>query len=402
MLFERSPLPQAIVSTEGDFLEVNGPCAELHGIERDEFIGKSPIELGFSSPVQLAQILETFRQQNRLKGHMVKYPLSNGALLYVRIFAHSIILKGRSAILIAFHDVSHQHHAEKTTKSSERFLHTVLNAIPTRVFWKDRNSVFRGCNQVAANDLGYASSQELVGKTDYDLFPKEIADKFVNDDQRVINTLENNLFFEERQEQINGPLKWRLTSKVPLKDQEGNVVGLLGTYDDITARKQAEAALKLAKFSIDLATSSIIWVTKNGRIVDFNPSCCRMLLYTREELLSLGVRDIDPQYSVEEWPLYWETLRQQESLTFLTKHRRKDGQILDVEVQAHFLEFNGEEYNCAFVNDITERKKTEEQLHLSHSFQQAVLNNIPSGVFWKDRELKYLGAEHVFQKTCQL
>jgi len=400
MLFERSPLPQAIVSTQGDFLKVNGACTQLHGIDRDEFIGKSPIELGFSSPVELRQILETFNQQKRLEGHLVKYPLRNGGLLYVRIFAHSITLKGRSAILIAFHDVSHQQHAEKTTKSSERFLHTVLNAIPTRVFWKDRNSVFRGCNQVAANDLGYASSHELVGKTDYDLFPKEIADKFVNDDQRVINTLENSLFFEETQPQINGSLTWRLTSKVPLKDQAGNVVGLLGTYDDITARKQAEAALKLARFSIDHAASSILWISKNGQIVDFNPSFCAMLLYTREELLSLSVPDIDTLYTVEKWPLHWEELRQRERLTLLTKHRRKDGQILDVEVRAHFLEFNGEEYNCAFINDITERKKTEEQLHLSHSFQQAVLNNIPSGVFWKDRESKYLGANTFFRKLA--
>ena len=115
-----------------------------------------------------------------------------------------------------------------------------------------------------------------------------------------------------------------------------------------------------------------------------------MLQYTREELLSLCIPDIDPKYTVEKWPLHWEELRQKEALTFLTKHRRKDGQILDVEVRAHFLEFNGEEYNCAFINDITERKKSEEQLHLSNSFQQAVLNNIPSGVFWKDRELKYL------------
>ncbi len=400
MLFERSPLPQAIVSTQGDFLEVNTACTELHGIDRDEFIGKSPIELGFSSPVELRDVLEVFRKQNRLEGYMVKYPLRNGALLYVRIFAHSITLNGRSAILIAFHDVSHQHHAEKTTKSSERFLHTVLNAIPTRVFWKDRNSVFRGCNQVAATDLGYASSHELVGKTDYDLFPKDIADKFVKDDQRVINTLENSLFFEETQVQINGPLKWRLTSKVPLKDQDGNVVGLLGTYDDITARKQAEAALKLARFSIDHASSSIVWISKNGQIVDFNPSFCTTLLYTRDELLSLCVPDIDPHYTMEKWPLSWEALRQQETLTFLTKHRRKDGQLLDVEVRAHFLEFNGEEYNCAFVNDITERKKTEEQLHLSHSFQQAVLNNIPSGVFWKDRESKYLGANTFFRKLA--
>ena len=400
MLFERSPLPQAIMSPMGDFLEVNAACCKLHGRTRDEFIGKSPVQLGFSSEEDFQKILETFRQRHSLEGHMVKYPVDAGFTLYVRIFAHEINIEGRSVILMVLHDVSQQFLAEKAVKSSERFLHTVLNSIPTRVFWKDRNSVFKGCNQIAANDLGYLSPEALIGKTDHELFDKDIADKFVSDDQRVMSTLEKRLFFEETQLQKDGTVLWRLTSKVPLKDHAGNVIGLLGTYDDITARKKAETELKLSRFSIDNATSSILWISKNGQIVDFNPAFCTMLQYTRSELLSLSIPDIDPNYTKEKWPLHWEELHQREALTFFSKQRRKDGKILDVEVRAHFLEFNGEEYNCAFINDITERKKLEEELYLSYAFQQAVLNNIPSGVFWKDKELEYLGANTFFRKLA--
>jgi PAS domain S-box-containing protein len=211
-----------------------------------------------------------------------------------------------------------------------------------------------------------------------------------------MNANEKKLFFEELQPQANGTVRWKLTSKVPLKDSAGGVIGLLGTYDDITARKQAESELKLARFSIDHATSSILWISKSARIVDFNAAFCEMLQYTRDELLTLRISDIDPMYTPDKWPLHWEELREKQVLKFFTKQRRKDGKELDVEVRAHYLEFGGYEYNCAFINDITERKQAEERLYMAHRFQQAVLNNIPSGVFWKDRQSKYLGANSLF------
>ncbi len=400
MLFSRSPLPQAIMSRQGVYLNVNDAYCSLHGVERNELIGNTPCHVGFASSGELQRILGLFEEyHNRLDGYVLKYPTRKIPLLYVRIFAHSIQLNGSDAILMVLDDITHQRLAEKAVKESERFLQTILNSIPSRVFWKDRNSVIRGANQLVAKDAGLASADELIGKTDYDLFDKAVADKFVADDLNIINNDKGILFYEEKQPLSDG-IHWRMISKVPLKNSQGKIIGILGAYDDITARRRAEADLKRARFSIDQATSSIIWILKDGSFVDFNPAFCELLQYTRQELLKLKVSDIDPLYNVDEWPRHWENLKQQQSLTFTTRQIRKDGKVLDVEVQAHYIEFEGEEFNCAFINDISARKQIHEELQNSYRFQQAVLNNIPSGVFWKDRNLNYLGINSFVKKIA--
>ncbi|MGC3944043.1 MAG: PAS domain S-box protein [Chryseolinea sp.] len=400
MLFDTSPLAQAIITDDGTFLDVNAAYCTMHGLARADLLGRTPVDAGFATRIELVRAMETFRQSNRrLEGYVLKYQTKNG-ILYARVFAHTIKWHGRSAILMVLHDISRQRLTERAFKDSERFLQLVLDSIPTRVFWKDKNSIIVGCNRWAALDAGYSSAAELIGKTDFDLYPREVANRFLEDDSRVMRSNTPNLFFEETLPQANGTQKWKLTSKVPLRNTDGSVIGLLGTYDDITQRKQAERDLKLARFSITNATSSMLWIAKDGHIVDFNPAFSQLLQYSREELLSLRIPDIDPDYTAVDWPVHWERLRQLQTMTFLTRHRRKDGKLLDVEVRTHHLEFDGQEYHCAVVNDITERKISEEQLRTSHRFLQAMLNNIPDGVFWKDRDSKYLGANKLFMQIA--
>ncbi|MEJ1237521.1 PAS domain S-box protein [Chryseolinea sp. T2] len=400
MLFDTSPLPQAIITNEGVFLDVNHAYCTLHGLARADLIGRTPIDTGFASRIEVERALETFRQNNRrLEGYVLKYSTRNG-ILYARVFAHMITWHNRSAILMVLHDISRQRLTERAFKDSERFLQLVLDSIPTRVFWKDKNSIIVGCNRWAANDAGYSSPAELIGKTDFDLYPKEVANRFLEDDRRVMRSNTPSLFFEETLPQANGTSQWKLTSKVPLRNTDGSVIGLLGTYDDITLRKKAELDLKLARFSINIATSSMLWVASDGRIVDFNPAFSHLLQYSREELLKLRIPDIDPNYEAKDWPAHWERLRQLQTLTFLTKHRRKDGSEIDVEVRTHHLEFDDQEYHCAVVNDVTDRKLSEEKLRTSHRFLQTILNYIPDCVFWKDRESKYLGANALFMKVA--
>lgn len=398
MFFEGSPLPQAITSRQGVFIDVNQAFCKLHEIDRIKLIGKSVVDVGFSTAEELHLILETFNNHHkRLDGLHLKYKTHNGDPLYVRLFAHSISTKGDATILMVLDDITQQRLAEIAVMESRQFLQIVIDSIPTRVIWKDRHSVFMGCNQIAANDVGFQSPIEVVGKSDFDFFKKDLAEHFIKDDQNVMDNNEKRLFYEEQQPNPDGSSTWRLISKVPLKDVAGNVIGVLGTYDDITVRKQAEADLKLARFSINHAISPVIWISKSGRIVDFNPALNFMLQYSRNELLELSIPAIDILYSEERWPIHWEDLRQNKALTFLTKVSRKDGQELNWQVRAHFLEFEGQEYNCAFINDVTEQKKTEERLLTTHRFQQTVLNTIPSGVFWKDRQSKYLGGNAIFR-----
>ena len=400
MLFDSSPLPQAIITNNGIYLEANPAFCTLHGLTSDELIGKTAVDVGFATKPELTRVLDIFRHSDRkLEGYTVKYSTRKG-ILYARVFAHSIQWSGRPAILVVLHDISRQRLTERAFKDSERFLQLVLDSIPTRVFWKDKYSTIVGCNHWAAIDAGFSSPAELIGKTDYDLNSKELADKFTDDDRQVMRTNTPKLFYEEKIPQPNGQLQWKLTSKVPLRDTDGSVIGLLGTYDDITLRKQAERDLKFARFSINHATSSMLWIAKDGSIIDFNPAFCQMLQYSPEELLKLRVPDIDPNFSMEDWPNHWDDLRRKQTMTVLTRHRRKDGKELDVEVRAHHLEFDGQEFHCDIVNDITERKLSEEKRRSSHRLIQAILNNIPDGVFWKDRESRYLGANTLFMKIA--
>jgi PAS domain S-box-containing protein len=132
--------------------------------------------------------------------------------------------------------------------------------------------------------------------------------------------------------------------------------------DERAHRKLAEEALRRTQFSVDRASDAVLWIAPDARILYVNDAACRHLGYSREELLSMKIHDIDPDYQADIWPRHWAELKQRGHSTFESRHRRKDGSIVPVEITINYLEFGGKEYNIAFVRDITERKRLEEEL----------------------------------------
>jgi len=128
--------------------------------------------------------------------------------------------------------------------ASQQLVKGILNAIPVRVFWKDKNLVYLGCNTIFAHDAGFADPQEIIGKDDFQMGWREQAEKYRTDDRQVIESGVANLLIEESQTTPEGNTITLLSSKVPLRDQQGKIIGILGTYMDITAHKQTEAALQ--------------------------------------------------------------------------------------------------------------------------------------------------------------
>lgn len=128
---------------------------------------------------------------------------------------------------------------------SQQLFQLVIDNIPHSVFWKDRNSVYLGCNRNFAKDAGVGEPENIVGKSDYDLpWKQEEADFFRECDKRVMDSAVPELNIIETQVQADGNLFWLDTNKIPLRDSEGNVVGIFGTYENITQRKQVEENLK--------------------------------------------------------------------------------------------------------------------------------------------------------------
>ena len=119
-------------------------------------------------------------------------------------------------------------------------LQDIIEGVPIRVFWKDHESRYLGCNTLFAKDAGLNHPEELVGKTDFDMGWKDQADLYRTDDKLVMDSGNPRLGYEEPQTTPDGRTIWLRTSKVPLKNSSHQVIGILGIYEDITQFKQAE------------------------------------------------------------------------------------------------------------------------------------------------------------------
>ncbi|HBR00053.1 PAS domain-containing protein [Roseofilum sp. Belize Diploria] len=128
---------------------------------------------------------------------------------------------------------------------AEKFLHLAINHIPEAIFWKDCSCVFLGCNQYFAEFASLNSSSELIGKTDYDLpWKPEETEKYQSDDRRIMDSDTPELKIIESIQHQDGSHHWVETNKIPLHDQSGEVVGILGTFIDVTDRVIAEQQLQ--------------------------------------------------------------------------------------------------------------------------------------------------------------
>ncbi len=120
--------------------------------------------------------------------------------------------------------------------------------------------------------------------------------------------------------------------------------------------------LRLAQFAMDHALDAIAWIGPDARFLYVNEAACRNLGYSREELLTMTVHDVDPNFGPEVWPDHWQQIKERGSFTFESCHRTKEGHIFPVEVTANFLEFEGQEYNVSVARNISRRKQVEAEL----------------------------------------
>ena len=147
--------------------------------------------------------------------------------------------------------------------SDERLLQLVLDTIPAAVFWKDHDLRFLGCNEQFAHDAGLSSPAQVVGKTDADMpWRPEDAAAYQTADQQVIDSGTAEIEIVERQLRADGQHAWVETNKVPIRDEKGAIVGVLGSYRDITSRRKAEESLR--QYSSNLRLLSEMTADKAG------------------------------------------------------------------------------------------------------------------------------------------
>ena len=251
----------------------------------------------------------------------------------------------------------------KLLESEKKYRELVETANSVILTWDtDGNITF--VNDFAERFFGF-SKEELRGKNVVGTIVPE-TESSGRDLAQLMKEIQKapDRFRDNENENItkDGTRVWVRWANKAMLDEQGTLTGILSVGNDITARKRAEEALQLTRFSVDHVADAVYWMDAQARIIDVNETACSMLGYTRNELLDLTVFDIDPDFTAGRWVDAWEAVKGRGKMTIETRHRTKDGRILPVEIMANYLSFGGKELDCAFVRDISQRKRAEEEL----------------------------------------
>ncbi|HTI99680.1 MAG TPA: PAS domain S-box protein [Dongiaceae bacterium] len=228
--------------------QVNAQICQMLGYAEAELLEQSSRIL-YADDAEFERIGREKYEQIRKRGSgtvEAQWRRKDGAIIDV-LLSSTPIDPGDVAAGVTFTalDITERKQMDEALRASRQMLQTVLDNFPGVIFWKNCDSVFLGCNQQFARAAGLADSAEILGKTDFDLaWAGPGAEQYRAVDREVIASGVPRLGIIETQRRADGQVTWLDTSKIPLMDGQGKVIGLLGISHDITESKRAEAALR--------------------------------------------------------------------------------------------------------------------------------------------------------------
>ena len=403
-LFETVPRPLLVCDRGGEILETNPAAASLFGYSRGQLLGTNLLGLVHDE------------DRSRLKAGMesvtpgepatptVKFLTRRGQTLELETRLQHTEFQALPLVLAFLQDPADGKCVQHEGCQSSWMLETILDTIPQKVFWKDRNLTYLGCNRALAFDAGLDHPADIVGKTDFDLSWRASAHLYRRDDAMVMQGGTAKLNFEEPQNRGDGTLFWLRTSKVPLRDPEGRIIGIVGCYEDITDQKRVEESLRKSEESFRLLFGAIphpIFVHElhSFGFLEVNPAASVTFGYSRSELLTRTV----PELLVpEERQRFHDDMRSGE--IFKSPHRKwkvltKDGRSLTAEIERHRFDLVGREVALVFLQDVTHREQMEVELR-QHQKLQAV-GGLAAGVAHEiNTPIQFVGDDVRFLQTA--
>jgi len=237
-----------IVDNNFRFTYVNEELCKILGYSQNEIIGQDFRKFLDEESINLVSDRYIKRQRGEQVPPLYEFNIirKNGEKRRVEIKSAIIkVSKGDVRTIAQILDITERKMVEQKLKESQHMLQLVLDNIPQFIFWKNKDSVYMGCNKNFARVAGVGRPENIIGKTDYDLpWTKSEAESFIEIDRLVMETNKPEYHIIESQLQANGKCAWLDVNRIPLHDTEGNVVGILGTYEDITEKKKREILIK--------------------------------------------------------------------------------------------------------------------------------------------------------------
>ncbi len=307
-LIETTQTGFVILDGQGNVLDANLLYVKLTGhTDLKEILGRNVVE--WTAPYErernLAAVQKCFAE-GFIQNFEVDYIDADGKTTPIEINASVVSDNDGTQILTLCRDITERRREKlelerslALTQDSQRMLQSIIEAIPMRVFWKDQNLTYLGCNRLFARDAGFNFPEEIIGKDDFSMGWAGQAELYRADDRLVMETNAAKFNYEEPQTTPDGAQIWLRTSKVPLYDSRNAVMGILGIYTDITDYKHIEVDLRESesRFRALMEQSPIATQIhdREGFLIDANPIWEEMWQTKKESALGRFNMLNDPQ-----------------------------------------------------------------------------------------------------------
>jgi PAS domain S-box-containing protein len=413
LAFNTNPDSIAITQwADGMIVSVNKKFEQIFGYGKEEIFGKTSSEINvWKDPEDRRKVVEELQAKGEVQNYEALFLTRNGEI-YGLLSASIIEINGVLHSLYIIHDITERKQAQEKLDEERILLRTLIDNLPDRIYVKDvqgRKIISNGADWRAS---GAKTMEDVIGKTDYDVYPPELAEAYWVLDKEVIDSGISIFNHEEPGLDFQGNPAQILTSKVPLRDSQGKVVGLVGIGRDITERKQVEAQILAVQSELqhmlteaDQSRRSLlsiledkqrdgmalrdseeklssvikqtvvgIVVIQDGERAFYNAEMYEMLGYTDEEYAGLDfISLVHPEDRSIAVDLFKRGPADAESNLTQMRFLTKSGEIRWVETSSTRIHWDGQPAVQAFVHDITDRVQAERVREALYTVSQAAV-----------------------------
>ena len=343
-------------------------------------------------------MVKILQEQGRIQDFEAQIHRKSGEIRDVLISAEVIEVAGEQYILGHTHDITERKQAEEALRLRESYLTAILENQPGLVWLKDKESRFLAVNQTFARSCGMERPEEVLGKTDLDIWPRELAEKYRIDDKAVLTT--GTPIAVEEAINDRGEMKWFETFKTPVLNEDGQILGTSGYARDITERKNSEKALHESELRLRTILQTVnegFWLIDNDTVtMDLNPRMCAILGRNREEVFGRKIFDFADS---ENKAIFEQQIRlraQGEAGTYeIALSRSDESNVFCLFNSTPLFDGSGNKVSSfAMVTDITERVKQDREIeHLNRLY--SVLSRVSQAV------VRATSPEEFLEQACR-
>lgn len=393
-MFRYSASGMVLVAPDFRFIKANIAFCRMLGYNENELTEKTFQDVTHSEDRAVGYELS----QRVLSGEIEMFNLEkrylhkNGAIVW-GLVSSSLIRDARNNPLhfvSQIQDITERKRIEEELSKHQHMLSHILNSIPQSIFWKDRNSVYLGCNEVFAKEAGLETPEQIVGKTDFELpWLEAETEAYRADDREVIESNRPKPHIIETVQRADGTRLWVDTSKIPLNNEKGEVYGILGVYEDITERKRVDEEIRRLTHAIEQSPVSVIITNTVGEIEYVNPKFTEMTGYTIDEVRGRNPRILKSgETKSEQYTHLWESITSGKQWRGEFHNRKKNGELFwesasispvrnEKGVITHFI---------AIKEDMTEQKRIATALKESEEQYRTLVATVPDIIIKTDLE----------------